>query len=308
MRDDLYGLLELDRKATEEELKKAYRRQARRWHPDYNPGDPDAERRFKEASYAYQVLSDPVRRMQYDRFGRVFSDGRSAGPFGTQGEVDLGAVFGTVIKDLFGRGKKREAPAQDLRYTISVSLQEVAQGTEKDLHFVRRTADGQRTEEHITVKVPAGVDTGQKLKVAGKGSGGAEKSGDLFVVVHVEDHPYFQRRGADLFADVPVSWPQLVLGSEIAVPTLSGLAVIRVPPGSAPMTVLKLPGRGLPTPQGGRRGDLFAKVVLDMPTQLAEAQRVRIAALDKEIPPPDSPIRAAYQAAVAAHGAREGGS
>jgi DnaJ-class molecular chaperone len=306
--EELYSLLEVDRKATDEELKKAYRRQARRWHPDYNPGDPTAERRFKEVSYAYQVLSDPVRRLQYDRFGRVFSDGRSAGPFGTQSEVDLGAVFGTVLKDFLGRGRKKEAPAQDLRYTVTVSLLEVATGVEKDIHFVRRTPDGQRLEERLLVRVPPGVDTGQKLKVGGKGGGAPGKAGDLIVVVHVLEHPYFQRRGADLFADLPVTWSQIVLGAEVAVPTLQGTTVIRVPAGCAPFTVLKLGGRGLPGLAGGRRGDLFVKIVLEVPVQLSEAHRARILALDKELEVPATPLRSAWEAAIAVHAPREGGT
>lgn len=277
---DLYELLGVERGATEDELKRAYRRQARRYHPDYNPDDPDSERRFKEVHYAWQVLSDPGRRVQYDRFGRVFTDGRSQGPFGAAQEVDLAAVVGTIVKDFFGRGGKKEPAPRDLRYTVRVTLEEVATGVEREVAF-ERVEGGTTRGEHLKVRVPPGVDTGQKLKVPGRGLGGAAAKGDLLVVVHVEPHAWFQRQGADLFCDLPVTYAQLVLGADLEVPTLDGLVTIRVPPGSKPGTVLSLRGRGLPGLRGGR-GELFVRVQLDIPTEITEAQRRRLQAWDQD--------------------------
>ncbi len=296
---DLYDILDVPRSATDEELKKAYRRQAMRWHPDRNPDDPDALQRFKEVAYAYQVLSDPVKRLQYDRFGRVFSDGRSQGPFGSAEDVDLGEVLGGMFRDLFGRKKKKGPSPRDLRYTITISLEEVATGTTRHVEFSRQTAEGAKVAEKLAVKVPAGIDTGQKLKVAGKGIGGSRSTGDLFVVVNVKDHAFFRRRGADVFCDVPVTFGQLVLGAELDVPTLIDPAVVRLPPGCQPGAVLTLKGRGLPRVKGGGRGDLYAKVVLDLPAELTSEQQDRLLALDRELLETPSPVREAYRELLA---------
>ena len=298
MQPDLYELLEVGRDATTEELKKAYRRQARRFHPDLNPGDAEAERRFKEVTWAYQVLSDSVRRTQYDRFGRVFTDGRSQGPFGASDEVDLGNLFGNVVRDLFGNRRKRPGRRrQDLRYTVTVTLEEAGQGTDKTVRFTRKMADGTRHDEQLKVKVPAGVETGQKLKVRGKGSGIGAKVGDLFVVVNVADHEYFRRRGADVFCDLPVTYPQALLGAELAVPTLHGPSTIRLPPATLPGTVLTLRGKGLPRlGRGGRRpGDQFVKVVLELPSQVSAEVRDQLLALDRAMAESRSQLREQYE-------------
>jgi DnaJ-class molecular chaperone len=298
LQPDLYELLEVGRDATAEELKKAYRRQARRFHPDLNPDDAEAERRFKEVTWAYQVLSDATRRTQYDRFGRVFTDGRSQGPFGTSEEVDLGSLFGNVVRDLFGSRKKRPGRRrQDLRYTVTVTLEEAGRGTDKPIKFTRKMADGSRHEEHLKVKVPAGVETGQKLKVRGKGVGIGAAIGDLFVVVNVADHEYFRRRGADVFCDLPVSYAQALLGAELAVPTIHGPSTIRLPPSTRPGTVLTLKGKGLPRlGRGGRRpGDQFVKVVLEMPDEVPGDVRDQLLALDRALAANRSELREQYE-------------
>ena len=304
MQPDLYDLLEVARSANDDELKKAYRKQALRFHPDRNPGDKEAERRFKEVTYAYKVLSDPMKRVQYDRFGRVFSDGRSQGPFGAGDEVDLGEVLGQAFKDLFGGRKRRNRrDPRDLRYTITITLEEAHLGVDREVTFTRADGSGATLEERLRVKVPPGVDTGQKLKVAGKGAGGNRGSGDLYVVVNVAEHGYFKRQGANIFCDVPVTFTQLVLGAEVAVPTLDGQAVIRLPAGKAPGTVLTLKGRGLPLLKSrSRRGDQFVKIQLDVPTALSDDQRRRLAALEAELRGAASPLRNAYEELL---GARE---
>ncbi|MEE2828023.1 MAG: DnaJ C-terminal domain-containing protein, partial [Myxococcota bacterium] len=300
MQPDLYDLLQVDRSATPDELKKAYRKQARKFHPDRNPGDDEAELRFKEVTYAYQVLSDSLRRAQYDRFGRVFTDGRSQGPFGVSEDVNLGEVVGKVFKDLFG-GRRRERPGhrkQDLRYTVTISLEEAATGTEKVVSFQRQTADQGSQDERLKVKVPPGVDTGQKLKVRGKGEGSNSSPGDLYVMVNVADHPYFRRRGLDIFCDVPVTYAQTLLGTELEVPTLYGTSVIRLPPGTQPGAVLTLKGKGLPRlkPGGPRKGHQFIKVILDLPEELPAALQKKLLALDRALSELPSPVRTAYQA------------
>lgn len=291
MQPDLYALLDVDKSATDDELKKAYRRKALEYHPDRNPGDPDALRRFKEVAYAWAILSDPVKRLQYDRFGRVFTDGRSQGPFGASDEVDLGDVFGSLFKDLFGRRRKKGPDPRDLRYTVTITLEECARGVTKEVQFRRATGEKDKVEEKLRVKVPPGIDTGQKLKVAGKGYGGSKGTGDLYVVVNVADHEFFRRRGADIFCDVPVSYAQALLGAELDVPTLREPAVVRLPPGCQPGTVLTLKGRGLPMVKGGRRGDLYVKVILDLPNEVNADQKERLLALDRELAAQPSPMR-----------------
>ncbi len=285
MQPNLYELLDVDRSAPVEDLKKAYRRQALKYHPDRNPDDPEAAGRFKQVTYAYQVLSDPVRRMQYDRFGRVFTDGRSRGPFGSADEIDLGEVVGQVFRDLFGGRRKKPPPGadpRDLRYTVTISLAEVAQGAEKEIEFRRDLGPNTSRVERLKVHVPEGVATGQKLKVRGKGKG----AGDLYVVVNVSDHPYFQRRGQDVFCDIPVTYAQALLGAELTVPTLHGSSVIRLPAGTQPGAVLTLKGKGLPRLRGANgppRGDQFVKTVLELPQSLDAEQEKMLLNLDREL-------------------------
>lgn len=298
MAPDLYELLGVTRSASNEDLKKAYRAQARRYHPDLNPDDPQAAQRFKEVNWAYEVLSDQVRRAQYDRFGRVFTDGRSQGPFGVSEEFDLGDIVGGMFKDILGGRRKRKRARQDLKYTVTVTLEESARGTEKEVSFERQTDAGTKAER-LRVKVPPGVDTGTKLKVRGKGQGNA---GDLYVLVNVADHEYFRRRSQDIFCDVPVTYAQALLGAELEVPTVLGPAIIRLPPGTQPGAVITLKGKGLPRLKRGskREGDQFCKIVLDMPPELDPAVQSQLLELDRALGEVPSPIRAAYERILAA--------
>ncbi len=304
MQPDLYDLLEVDRSATPEELKKAYRKKALAFHPDRNPDDPRAAQRFKEVTYAYGILSDPIKKAQYDRFGRVLSDGRSQGPFGVSEEVDLGEMVGQVFKDLFG-GRRRRKPGhrkRDLRYTVTITLEEAACGTEKHVRFQRKTPDGRSIDERLKVRVPPGVDTGQRLKVAGKGTGGDSGKGDLYVMVNVADHVFFRRRGGDVFCDVPVSYSQAVLGADLVVPTVRGPVTVKLPPGTRPGAVLTLKGQGIRPIKGkgaGRPGDQFVKVELEMPTELDDAARETLAGLDEALRATGSPLRQTYEELLA---------
>jgi len=305
VRPDLYQLLDVERSVSEDGLKRAYRKQARRFHPDRN-GDASSDRRFKEVTYAYQVLSDPIRRAQYDRFGRVLSDGRNQGPFGVSDEIDLAAMMGTMVRDLFGGRRKRQpgTSPRDLCYTVTISLMEAANGCQKEVQFERKLAGEETTTEKLRVRVPPGVESGQKLKVSGKGATGpqGDRQGDLYVLVNVAEHPYFKRRGSDLFCDLPISYSQSVLGAELTVATLQGPAVIRVPPATQPGAVLTLRGKGISRIKSGRagpRGDLYVKVLLDMPTSLSAQQKSQLLALDGELAQAPSKLRNLYQQALA---------
>lgn len=301
MQPDLYQVLGVDRGASPEALKKAFRKQALRFHPDRNPDDAQAERRFKEVTYAYSILSDPAKKVQYDRFGRVFSEGRSQGPWGVSDEVDLGEMVGQVFKDLFrGRRQKAAKRRRDLRYTVTITLAEAAVGTTKTIEFERPEGDS-RVREKLAVKVPAGVDTGQKLKVSGKGGTGTRGTGDLYVVVNVSEHSFFKRRAADVFCDLPLSYSQAMLGGEVTVPTLHGPAVIRLPAGTQPGSVLTLKGKGLRRlsgPQAGRPGDQYVCVVLDMPSSVSDAAADLLQRLDGELGVARTPLREAFEQAL----------
>ncbi len=350
---DLYEILGVDRRASPDELKRAFRKQALRYHPDRNQDDPRAEARFKQVNHAYEVLSDPLKRLQYDHLGPAF-ERRTAGAWRPPDDIDVRELFDRLMKEAFGsnpfrRRKDRKRQGEDLRYTISVPLEEVASGTEREVSYTReascsacsgsgtqrptekticpdcggsgenrnrgllgrvrptgmgkcRTCSGSgfvestpcsacggegRTSEEasIRVKVPAGVETGQRLKVAGMGNAGVRgaASGDLFVVVDVEEHPYFQRRGRDTHGRLPVSFPDLALGREVEVPTLQGKARIRIRPGTQPDDVLAIPGHGLPGPRGGRPGDHQVTLVLEVPTDLDDDQRAALEAMADDL-------------------------
>lgn len=346
---DFYNILGIARDATPDDVKRAYRVLARRWHPDRNPEDADAEVRFKDITEAYRTLSDPERRARYDRLGPLYTeDGRPPRP------EDLNEVVGTVWGNLFRRRKER---GEDLRYTVSVSLEQVASGAEKEIVVPRsvrcRTCAGEGAdpdggkqacevckgsgratgprllrsdcyhcqgrgfvvaracpdcsgegrrgiEDRLVVKVPAGVATGQKLKVAGKGNAprGSGEAGDLFVIVSVADHPLFRRRGDDVMVDLPLTYPELALGGEIEVPTLEGRTTIRVPPGSPPGKVLRLAGRGLPRIGRADRGDLHLQLVLEVPVALEESQQQQLRAWASALPKNAHPRRAQFDQLV----------
>ncbi len=347
---DLYNVLGVPRTATPDEIKRAYRTLAQRWHPDKNPDDPDAARRFKDLSEAYRTLSDPDRRARYDRLGPLYtSDGRPPTP------EDLGEVMGTVWGNLFGR-RDDKRPGEDLRYTLSLPLEEVAQGVERTITVARQvrcrscagegststerqtcpvcagngrsptgrlfrtqcyhcegrgytvsapcaTCGGEGrhgTEEQISVRVPAGVATGQKLKVRAKGNSprGRGPDGDLYVVISVPDHPLFRRRGEDLLTEVPISMIDAALGADIPVPTLDGRTTIRVPKGTPSGKVFRMAGRGLPRMGGNGRGDLHLQVNIETPTALTPEAERALAGWAAQLPDDAHPERAAWRRTV----------
>jgi molecular chaperone DnaJ len=327
-RRDYYATLGVPKTAGPDEIKKAFRALALRWHPDKNPGDAEAERRFREVAEAWDVLGDPEKRARYDRMGPLFTpDGKPPRP------EELNELFLDALGGLFGRRRPGDR-GEDIRYTLTLSLEDVARGTERTVSIQRTVtcrdcagsgdgAEGRTPckecsgtgksatrrflrndcphcggrgyrapkkcgrcggegrsvqEEQLKVKVPAGVATGQKLKLRGKGNDGPGVSGsgppgDLLVLVDVQDHALFRRRGNDLLCEVPITFAEAALGAEVAVPTLEGTTSIRVPPGTPSGKAFRLPGRGLPSPDSSAKGDLHARLVVEVPPTLdAEAR------------------------------------
>jgi len=282
---DLYQILGVPRTASPEEVKKAYRRLAHRFHPDKNPGNKQAEEKFKEITAAHEVLSDPKRRALYDEFGadslrtgfdpaqaeryrqwRRQGGGRGApfdlGDFEKVNVEGVGAFdFGSIFDQIFGGGRARgdrAAPGQDVRARVDVELRDAVLGAERELRVEGRT---------LRVKIPAGVGDGSQVRLAGQGAPGTlgGPPGDLYLEVHLREHPLLRREGRDLYLELPVTVPEAVRGAEVTLPTFEGPVRLRVPPGSQAGTKLRLRGKGLPELRGATRGDLYAVLKLVLP-------------------------------------------
>lgn len=337
-RRDYYAVLGIPRTASPDEVKKAFRGLAMRWHPDRNPESIEAERRFREVAEAWDVLGDPEKRARYDRMGPLFTnDGRPPRA------DELNEILLDALGGLFGR-KRPGDRGDDLRYSLKLSLEDAARGCERTIavqrvvicractgtgdapegrkpcepcggsgksatrRFLRNDCphcsgkgysgaarcgtcrgDGRGPhEDTLKVKVPAGVATGQKLKLKGKGNDGPGllgehgPAGDLFVLIDVEDHPLFRRRGADLLCEVPVTFAEAALGVDLTVPTIEGTTTIRVPPGSPSGRAFRLPGRGLPSADGKAKGDLHVKLFVEVPPSLDDAARAALDAFNRQ--------------------------
>jgi len=343
---DYYEVLGVSRDADEAEIKKAYRRLALQYHPDRNKDDPNAAEKFKEINEAYEVLSDPEKRAQYDQFGHAAFGGGAEGfggfesPFGGFG--DLGDIFDAMFGGAFGGGARRHTgpqPGADLRLNLEITLEEAATGVEKEIEVPRteecphcrgvgaepgtqpricptcmgtgqvRTVQttilgrfetvrtcgqcqGQgriidkpcrecrgrgrvRRVRRITVKVPAGVDTGHRLRMAREGEAGERGGppGDLYVYIHVKPHRLFKRQDDDLILEMPISFVQAALGDTIEVPTLDGKARLEIPEGTQPGTVFRLRGKGMPRLKGHGKGDLHVQVRVEIPARLTARQK-----------------------------------
>jgi curved DNA-binding protein len=286
---DYYQILEVGRNATEKDIKKAYRRLARKYHPDVNPGNKEAEHKFKEISEAYEVLSDKDKRAQYDQFGHLGDNWRRArqggpGPGGfTYQTVDFDptaeqAGFGDLFEMFFGAGPGRtrgRAPAamrgEDLRQEVDITLEEAAQGTQRSI--VVTTREGR--QKRLDVKIPPGVRDGSKIRVAGEGAPGMAGGppGDLYVIPRIRPHRQFERKGDDLHMEVPIPYTEAALGAQIEVPTLWGKVTVTVPPGSSGGRILRLGELGMPRLRGSGRGDLFVKLRLTVPKALKGEER-----------------------------------
>ena len=344
---DYYEVLSVERIATEEDIKKAYRKLAVKFHPDKNPGDKTAEEKFKEIGEAYEALSDPQKRAAYDQFGHAAFDARARGGGRPGGFHDPFDIFreafsgGSIFDDLFGGGRSDPTGPQrgsDLRYDMELTFLEAAQGCEKEITVTKldqcescqgsgregdsktrvcptcqgrgqvvtsrgifsiaqtcprcegagriienpcKTCGGTGRREHtskLKIKIPPGVDTGARLRSVGNGEAGLRggPAGDLYVVLHVKPDEIFQRDGDDLLCEVPISFVQAALGSDLEVPTLDGKSQIKIPPGTQTGTLFRLKGKGMRNVQGYGSGDLHVRVIVEVPTHLDEAQRAKL--------------------------------
>lgn len=349
---DYYEVLGVARGASEQDLKKAYRRLAHQYHPDKNQSDPGAEEKFKEAAEAYAILSNSEQRQRYDRFGHAgVSSSAASGAWGAPGfggiEDILGDLFG--FGDVFGaagRGGSRRSASQrgaDLRYDLEITLEQAAEGMTAQLRIpkletcetctgsgakpgtkpeVCRTCQGagqvrfqqgffsvSRTcsscrgvgqvisspcetcrgsgrvehEKSIEVKIPAGVETGSRLRLQAEGESGTfgGPPGDLYVVIHVGEHEEFERQGNNLYSSVPITFAQAALGAEVQVKTLHGNESLKVPAGTQTGTVFRVRGQGMPVLGGRGKGDLFVSVSVITPTSLTREQRKLLEQLAK---------------------------
>jgi len=335
---DYYKVLGVGREASGDEIRKAYRQAALRYHPDRNK-DEGAEERFKEAAEAYEVLSDPQKRQRYDRYGHAGLSGAAVHDFSHMGIDDIFSMF----EDIFGGGgfggRRGQGRGYDLETTVELTLQDVAKGVEKTLEFTRndicdrcggsgsepgsrrRTCstcggygqvqqssgfgiffgrvttvcprcqgrgslvenpckqcrgNGRHPRQRVlTVKIPAGVQDGQGVRVRGEGEAGQDGAapGDLHVYVRTKPHPFLQRQGNDLICQVPLGFTQAALGGSVEVPTLSGKAAVKIPAGTQHGQVFRLANQGLPDLRTRRRGDELVQVSIEMPRKLSKKQR-----------------------------------
>lgn len=276
---DLYSLLGVAKSASAEEIKGAYRRLAKKLHPDLNPGDPKVEQRFKEVSQAYAILSDAEKRRRYDA-GEIDASGQETmrGGFyrsahGRGGEkyahYEAGEAggFDDLFSDLFGggarggRGSGIKQKGADVSYSLKVGFVEAAVGARKRVQIGEdRTLD---------ITIPPGTEDGQTLRLKGQGlpGFGGAPAGDAYVEVKVEPHPFFTREGKDLRLELPVTLGEAVLGGTVQVPTLAGKVAMKVPPGANSGTTLRLKGKGVPDRRGGAPGDLYVALRLVLPDQ-----------------------------------------
>ena len=313
MAEDYYKLLGVEKNANAEEIKKAYRKLALKWHPDKNPTNKtQAEERFKKISEAYAVLSDPEKRTQYDTYGSAdqfrqqysqedifrgfdlndilrgfgFGGGGGGRVFTRTGGRRRGGSSGLdPFADLFGGGEEqtfgqRPQAGQDLQYNLSITLEESVFGTEKKL-----TLQKEDRIDEINVKIPPGISTGKKLRLAGKGSlgyaGGAP--GDLYLNITIVPHPVFAREGNDIYSDKTITFSQSVLGTSIDVSTIEGtLKRIKIPPGTQNNTKIRMKGLGVPSLKGSGKGDHYVKILVDVPRRLTDRQAKIVSQLADE--------------------------
>ncbi|MGI6119209.1 MAG: molecular chaperone DnaJ [Desulfosporosinus sp.] len=336
MKRDIYEVLGVDRSASEQEIKKAYRKLARQYHPDANPGDKEAEEKFKEVADAYDILSNPEKRARYDQFGHAGMDSNMGSGFG-----DVGG-FGDIFDIFFGGGGgRRNGPQRgaDLRYTMSLTFEEAVFGSEKEIQIprdetcadcqgsgaasgtypttcsqchgsgqvktIQRTPFGQiqtsrtcprcngegrtistpcpkcqgqgkvRKIRTLKINIPQGSEDGLNLRLSGDGEAGTKGGppGDLYIVLQVKPHHFFEREGNDIYCEIPITFVQAALGAEIDVPTLDGVVKMKIPEGTQTSTVFRLKGHGVPYRRGGGRGDQHVRTILTTPTKLNDKQK-----------------------------------
>ena len=274
---NFYATLGVPQNASIEEIKKAYKKLARENHPDLNPGDLEAEKKFKEVSEAHSVLGDERKKQEYDQIRTMGASG--FGGFTSQGFTvdDFGDIFEN-LGDIFGFGGRRKG--QTYQTNINISFNEAASGIEVVLPL----------EESIKVKVPAGVDNGSVIRLRGRGGPGAAGApdGDLLVQVSVEPHKFFKRSNMDLILEVPLLFTEAALGASIKIPTLSKSVTLKIPSGNPSGKTFKIRGEGI-TPQGRRSGDLYVKVFIIPPTNLSRSAKKHLEKFRDQFESGDSP-------------------
>ena len=283
---DYYEVLGVDRSADEEALKRAYREQARRFHPDINPDNARAEDRFKEINEAYAVLSNPRSRSRYDRYGvaGVGAADRADSPGGIGAVID---AFDEILTDIWHRRRQKKR-GRDLRYTLEVSFEEAVLGCTKTIRIPdpRATGEGLVRERTFTVSIPPGTKQGAVKRIRGEGETGKAggNAGDLNVIVRIRAHSIFRREGYSVWCDVPISFSQAALGAVMDVPTLEGKVRMRIPEGTQSGRVFRLRDKGVPrgSSRGAQRGDQMVRIVVETPTGLTERQRRLLEELARE--------------------------
>jgi len=353
---DFYDILGVKKSASDAEVKRAYRKLARKFHPDVNPNNKQAESRFKSISEAYQVLSDADKRKKYDRFGHAAfqmdgfdprSAGRGAEGFGFDfSNFDFSSMggdkrgFSDLFSDMFGRFRQREPSAsqargpqkgQDLQYYMDLTFKDAVHGVSSVIKIQKQVpckrcsgsgnspgtnpvqcpncngagtvnaggiiqmaqtcprcqgrgtvslnpcsscnGSGATAElQKLNVKIPPGVDTGSKIRLAGKGQPGQQKGppGDLYIITRVKAHPYFERKGDNIYCEVPISVTEAALGTKVEIPTIDGTSILRIPPAAPSGKVLRMREKGVPNLKGGRRGDMFITLKIVFPKVIDE--------------------------------------
>jgi DnaJ-class molecular chaperone len=295
-RKDYYDILGVSKTATEKDLKSAYRKLARKYHPDVNPGDKSAEAKFKEVSEAFAVLSSPEKRAKYDRGGHeAFEPGFNPFQGSTIDFEDLGLGNLSDIFELFGGGRGRRGAGrgprrgEDLQLEMSLPFADAIHGTTVEVGIPRAVAraGGRATvTEKVKTRIPPGIDDGERIRVPGKGNEGAGggPAGDAYIVIRVEPHPLFKRDGNDLVCDVPIGVVKATLGGDLDVPTLEGRATIKIPPGTRGGQRFRLKGRGVAARAGHPAGDLYAAVQIVTPKNLDARARELFEELSRLIP------------------------
>ena len=278
-KQDYYKILGVQRNASQKDIKHAYRKLARKYHPDVNPGNQAAQEKFKKINEAYEVLSDPEKRKKYNMFGsnweRTVSPGSGGFNWGGNPQGGLSGDFSDIFESIFGTFGKQQrtsthqhAPrGKDIESEVDVTLREAFTGSKRIV-----TVDSERLE----VTIPPGVKSGSKIRMSGKGGRGMSNAqrGDLYLIVNVLDDPVFQRDGDDLIVDTPISLYTAVLGGEARVPTLDGKElIVTIRPGTSGGKKIRLRGKGMPVLRGKGAGDLLARIEIKVPTQLTSKQR-----------------------------------
>jgi molecular chaperone DnaJ len=343
---DYYEVLGVNKDASDEEIKKAYRKLAMKHHPDRNPDSKDGEEKFKEAKEAYEMLSDAEKRRAYDAYGHAGVNPQMGGGDGAAGfGGGFAEAFGDIFGDIFGGGRARSNVYRgaDLRYNLEVSLEQAARGTETKIRIpameeceackgtgakpgthpktcttcggggtvrlsqgffsIQQTCPtchgtgkqisdpcaacrgAGRVKKHKTlqVKIPAGIDEGDRIRLSGEGEAGVNGGppGDLYVVIHLKEHSVFQRDGDDLHCEMPISYAQAALGGEIDIPTLDGHAKIKIPPETQTGQVFRLRGKGIKGVRSSYPGDLMCQVAVETPVKLTERQKELLRELEE---------------------------